>query len=458
MWKTPTLVLDAQVEIIQLWLEANQIDIQKPYPAGHWGFVEDSVQGHQYFKKMHKDLRELVQKAKEEGKDLRTVLKEYLLRLARAIERNGSYQVFNALNGAFDELRVDNENYAILPNTINSTLQTLVGNEGKLLFGTRGGKPAWKTLSTPFTRTLPPLSSLYSYPAQEMAYLDQSDEDLMPEPSEWTTALPIAYDWPKIDISQVRQLMEQAYYNQRYTVQPEGAHVKLRHFGPIKRVVLKVKSPSLHDLNYFDLVVQFEVDNQSLHRIPRGHPPGLVKRSLLVFDGICMVGDGLFFHADEREERGITYLAWVAALIYHDLVTADVITGERKVVSHDTQLVVAEDEEEKPSWVYIPRKVKKHRASPRIPSDNPQVITPHRVSGHLRRANPTESHLKTLAEFERKTGLRIIDLLSRNPNHTFVRPHISPSEEGVKDLPKFIHSRLQSDMEKLMQGTEEGRK
>ncbi len=181
-----------------------------------------------------------------------------------------------------------------------------------------------------------------------------------------------------------------------------------------------------------------------------GFDPGPTKKNLIPFDSGLLTGITNFYPVlSERETRGAIYLLWVTALIYHDLVTAQEITGERRIKGPKVGIGTGGQE---PSWIYIPRKVHRQRVEPRVPSPNPHFVTPHRVSGHKRQANPTDKHLKELERFERETGLRILDLLRRNPGFTFVRPHVSPSSDSVANLPRFIHARLQREIEALMQG------
>ena len=93
------------------------------------------------------------------------------------------------------------------------------------------------------------------------------------------------YDWPEADRSRTLYLMEDAYYRQRYIVNPEGAYVQLKHFGPLKGMTLKVKK-GITDPGFVDLVAVVEVDPKELDSPSyQSDPDDFLREALIVVDG-----------------------------------------------------------------------------------------------------------------------------------------------------------------------------
>ncbi len=254
MWKNPWLVLEERMKFFEKWVDEVKL-FDNPYPVVLWTL--ESSRGHQYLQQVHKDLRKIWEENRAVNKPLSKPFGQLLIRLAEDMERQRSYYLLPSLYSAFIELRGMDEIFTISTGIIIQSLTLLVGAESKVLIGTRGGRPAWKQLKHPITQPLSPYDPIFIYGIEDgMRYIDQSDAELMPDREDWIGGLANDFDWPKVDIAEGYELFERAYYNQRYTVHPEGAYVNLRHFGPIKKMVLKIKAPGVFDRNYFDILLQ----------------------------------------------------------------------------------------------------------------------------------------------------------------------------------------------------------
>ena len=164
MWKNPWLILDSQAEFYRHWLE-HQSPLTRPYPEKDW-VVVDSVRGHQYFKRVCGELTKLLA-LPEADRRFKTRFGSLLISLVQEIESAKDYSLLPILYAALSELvKVDRE-YAIVANIVCTTLRILVGDERRLLVGTRGGKPAWKTLKRPISKRVPPTNPLFYYGAEE---------------------------------------------------------------------------------------------------------------------------------------------------------------------------------------------------------------------------------------------------------------------------------------------------
>jgi len=448
VWKNPWLFLETRTQMLSRFLSQDNC-LARPYPK--LDPVRMQLPGHGYLREFCSALAERYTPGNPRfNSDLGLLLTE----AAERMEEVRSYDMIPHLIEVLADLREVDPSYYNFCLLITRSLQMLLGDEKKQLLGTRGSKPAWKFLKRPITRRLAGVNPLHFYGnVGTIRYLDQSDMVLMPEPEEWFWGLADRYDWPDVDFGQVRFLMEQAYYHQRYVVNPEGAYVQLKHFGPLRSLTLKVKSPGLLDPNYSDFLVILGWDTTGFRSLAGDDELGIegLRKSAEILEGGDLTSVDYLSH-DPRIGSYGKYLFWVVAVIYHDLVTAKEVSGHRSASSGKPR-GFSEDYDEEPSWVYIPRRVHNQPLPPRLPSEEPRFVSPHRVTGHLRHANPTPQHLAELEKFERQTRLNVLDLLKRNPGYTFVRPHVSPSWDEVKDLPKFIHARLQSEIEEMMKPT-----
>lgn len=230
-------------------------------------------------------------------------------------------------------------------------------------------------------------------------------------------------------------LIEEAFYNQRYILPPEGAEVRLRRGGDIQKV----------------LVVQSGNYLIAKPVLPYGE-------SLLFLDVANAAGFSLptimTSNIEEIESRNSPWLD-ILAEIYHDLL----IAVEKKRQRRKTSVSKEKEDEEleielggRLGIVYIPRVV--HIGQPLIkerpPYEGPpRPTTPHRVVGHKRKANMTEKHRQELIRFEQRHGIKILENLP--VGYTFVRPFIVPVNANLAGLPVFIKRRIETRLAEELQ-------
>lgn len=223
------------------------------------------------------------------------------------------------------------------------------------------------------------------------------------------------------------ELLEDAYYRQRYIIPPEGAEIRFRNAGDIQKVVMmqwgsgllaKTSTTQGDILSQINLKTAVSTSSEQIPEVLQGHI------------------------ADSK-------IVNVLAEVYRDLVTAVEIPtsrynslGRRKVSSKPDEI----GPEQRPQVIYIPRVVRTgQKPEVRLPYDGPErPITPHRVEGHRRRANMTEEHRQRLLQFEREYEIKILENLPAG--FTFVRPHFVPADAGesLRDLPIFIKKRIET--------------
>jgi len=390
--------------------------------------------------------------------------------IAKGIEDRQNFQLVSEINNLMEVWAEVEPMWGFACTGLVQLVHLLCGTEKRYMFGVRRGRPAWKRAELnvwmrrcegfqramsveddfDLTRLWPSFmgyGSLHFLP-----YLDQTDAEFYPTVREWHPLIgedgtPVR----EVESKQITDLLEDAYYRQRYMVHPAGAYVKLRHLPPFSGMLLKVK-PGLRDPNYIDIVTQFEIDPGMTEAAPADEEQ---KKLFFVLDGTFTVEDLPLY---DRNQSGVFYLSWVVALVYHDLVTAKEITvvsrEDAESARQPVKAIAQREEETEPSWVYIPRKFKRRDLQPRSELTERRLLTPHHVTGHLRKGNLSEEHQRELAKWERQTGLQVLPLLERMPGYTFVRPHVSPSADGLTDLPRFIHARLQSEIDALMRPIE----
>lgn len=429
MWRNPLLFTESAIDT--LWHLSKELRIQDPLSS-----KDVDPQAFAYLIDRQTDLMMAANGPRSDASSFRVPLGEHMLRDARHIE-DGAWSLLPELY----RVAVSNTFMTMYL----SCVHCLAGSEKYFLVGTRGNRPAWKRMKGTAT-----FKELIGYgPGFTLANLDQSDVELWPRIQDHIGLK--NYNWPHVPSTRVAELFEEAYYRQRYMVHPAGAYVRLRHFGALTGLTLKVKS-GLRDPNYIDLVACFDVDATPLEATTRKAPFG-AKKYVLALDGAELV-EKLYEPSQDKTTENSMYLLWVMALIYHDLVTAETVTVRPSLdlsqANPATQSSPPKEGNEQ-SWVYIPRKIKTHTVDPRIGRQDYRPMAAHHVSGHLRKGKLSDDHRAELEDFERQTGLRVLDLLERNPGHTFVRPHVSPSVEGLQELPRFIHARLQTDIDRLGQ-------
>ncbi len=373
------------------------------------------------------------------------VFRDEVVGLVKMIERENYYSLVSAFKHFASDLQFyDNlvEQSAIM-SQVTAMIQILLGDPYRALVGTRYSKPAWKKLSQPASpRRLVELAHYYSLPLE---YIAQSDVDLIPQP-EYCHNASVLQDkrWSgRASSLRNKDLMEAAYYNQRYTVDSEGACVKIAGLPGVSSVTLKARR-SIWDTNAHDLLARIELDSGSyIHLYDALRSTSLIDAS-----------------QREYEDRGsIDFFDWLAVQIYHDLVTTvdiPISTAIWRGNGDETEAggPTRPPESEGSSWIYIPRSSRSGQSVlPRTPLANPRISTPHRVRGHKRRANMTEVHRQAILAFEAETEISVLEWLPSG--YTFVRPHISPAvgNEELTKLPRFIRVRIQEELKRLLQDT-----
>lgn len=344
---------------------------------------------------------------------------------------------------------------------ITLILLFLAGSEEQILVGTFHNVPAWKRLTKPFQSQRDILNAMSRYIGNmnllAMPAISQEDVFLIPEPGEMTKNEILTNPYKTLPRRNIVPILEEAYNNQRYIVDPGGAYVRLRDLPYFWAITLKVK-PGIDDPHYVDFLARFDFcdGTSDFHflngdlAMNLGQPFNDIRETIESFGMPDL-------HLTPFEFES-SFFDFLIALIYRDLV----IEREIRVVSCDRDTTTrtsrtsspadidpSELEQSKP-WVYIPRVVRRVETAPRKTTDNPREIEPHKVTGYIRRANMTDEHREEIRRFEAETGLEILRFVPEG--HTFVRPHISPKADAasLQQLPRFIRARIQNDLRNLM--------
>jgi len=320
----------------------------------------------------------------------------------------------------------------------------LLGNEERILIGTRHNQPLWAKLPR-VNPSRPELPHISGHLGQVLDYLDHSDLDILPEienlSSLDTILIGDGLKLPTIEAGaydSIADLLEDAFYNQQYLPHPTGSLIKIAGCHGVESVIVKAKR-GLLDPNYLDFLGLFTIHG---HKVLKAFSGGLVMQRF---------GDkiSLFENAGAADEEA--FLNWLLAQVYHDLVTAkDVEPGKKRKARTTKSLPQPPAGAEELRWIYIPRQRKKETLEIRRPSPTPRSMTPHRVRGHKRRANMSDAQRLAIQTLEAEIG---IDILKWVPEgYTFVRPHVAPKEgsECLEKLPRFIRTRIQDDIKQLL--------
>jgi|GEM_PF-6575263 len=233
-----------------------------------------------------------------------------------------------------------------------------------------------------------------------------------------------------------QQLVEAAFYNQRYVVDHEGAYVRLYDCGNLRSLNLKVRSTKKNALA--EILVRAETtkgafftvisEEQLLTATPEDFP---------TLDG---------------------HIAHVICKVYHDLVTAvEVPVGNSDNESNTEAIQPLFDDPSRAKWQVIPRRLKAGQPPRPIrhSAPEPSVREPVTVHGHKRRLRPgenmTDKQRQRVRAFEEEFGVVILDRLPEG--HTFVLDHMSPklTQEQFMELPRFMRWRMQQRLTKLLE-------
>ncbi len=329
------------------------------------------------------------------------------------------------------------------------SVHLLVGTDSSVLVGTRHGNVAFQKLKYPVFKMsdLPRALKM----AFTLEYFGPEDLDILPEVGCWLSQhdvsssdtddrFPAIIDpWLKI-----ADLLESSYYNQQFMPHPSGSVVKILGVPGVEQVVLKAKK-SVADRNYIDLVGIFTIDNRQFPCVLDGD---IATRRV--------AGDMVTW--SDLQSRTMHFMRWLLAQLYHDLVTAkDVVPGRERRLGNKAKAAAKLPEKvaEDLKWIYIPRKRKKETLEIRRPAVNPRSMSPHRVSGHKRRANMTDRQREAVRALEQESGIEILRWIPEG--YTFVRPHIVPADgsASIMQLPRFIRTRIQEDIKSLLLGSDE---
>lgn len=229
----------------------------------------------------------------------------------------------------------------------------------------------------------------------------------------------------------IDELLEDAYYRQRYIVPLEGAEVRFRRAGDLQKMIIVQTGKMVFAkavVHQGEAFVWINIDTAE--------------------------GGGIDDYFPESFDRKTDESLWATILseVYHDLVTA--IEKPRKKGRGKGGLGGLDDGIEiggRFGIIYIPRVVRVGE-KPLPPYEGPpRPVTPHRVIGYRKRGNLSENHRRELLKFEGKYGISILNNLPGG--YTFIRPHISPkdSEINLEDLPTFIKRRIETRLAQQLQ-------
>lgn len=229
-----------------------------------------------------------------------------------------------------------------------------------------------------------------------------------------------------IPTTTVPETLEDAYFHQRYVPHPVGAPVRIGRAGDIKGVFVKVRSRVV--------IGKFTTEKGDI---------------LCLLD--LETGQGVNFFQAEDSTQPRDSLSRILASVYHALVVAVEKPSprtDREEIELDRKYPLADGESLGIS--YIPRTIyvgaKKETAAPRTAHAFHRPPRVHPVRGHPRRAEMSSHQRVLIEQFERETGLSILDKIP--PGHTWVRPHFSPAveNEAIVAYPLFIKKRVEAEL------------
>ncbi|HSW81735.1 MAG TPA: hypothetical protein VLG40_05065 [Candidatus Saccharimonas sp.] len=224
-------------------------------------------------------------------------------------------------------------------------------------------------------------------------------------------------------------LIEKAFYGQRYIVNPHGVEVKIFDHPIITSVSLKVRAAQQQGALVDILALVGTTEGQVFtivteDRLIEGHGKG---------PGPTMsMGDEITL---------------VVCQVYHDLVTAIAVPSPKTARQARTGTGIPKMPLAGTKYRYtvLPRRLRSGKpASVRTKIANPVITEPRRVSGYPKRGRMTQRHRQALEAFEKEYGVHILRFL--NPEEeTYIRPHFSPAVNAaeIQTLPRFARHQME---------------
>ncbi len=363
---------------------------------------------------------------------------QFYSNLAADVKGRGRLNILNDLIEALSEGWEDLHPFVRAINRLSvSTIYLFVGGSERMLVGAKDGYH-FQHINIPLTgndqqtapvhylaaRFIPPLAligkrELVAVPTTPV-HPDVLDKVRLPKPD----------NTPQ---EAIEQLLEDAYYRQRYVVPLEGAEI---HFQ------------NARDLQGLTLI---ESQGYILSNVRTTKGEAFV--SIRLDDGSCVDPAYMLQTRGGITEapKNLSEWSYVVALAYHDLVTAEEVStsGYRPIAIPKSETLSREKatSNHRPSVIYIPRKVQvRSRPEFREPYQGlSRPLKPHDVVGYIRRGNITPEHQRELAIWELETGIKVPEIPE---GHTFTRPYFVPKESGqrTKELPTFIRRKISEQL------------
>lgn len=341
----------------------------------------------------------------------------YYKNLAREIREKRRYYLFTNLSSvALDGTKNAPEFCQdMLLNDI-ATLHLMVSSPDRLLVGIKDGI-YWKRIEWPrregfttpllytsafFCGTLPLIgeNELITVPEKPLTH-DDGRELTLPKPSET-----------------IEDLLEKAYYGQRFIIPLQGAEVRFRKAGDLEKMII------IQSGDY-------------------------ISARVITTRGDTFVSLNINTGSETSHISGL--FGAILAEVYRDMVTAIELPMNRFKTLKHLKTDVTTELREKPQVIYIPRIVRvKEREEIRPRYEGPsRPVTPHPVTGHRRKANMTEEQRQEIIKFERMYQLEVFKFLPLG--FTFVKPHFVPADADIASIPVFIKRRIQTRLQEQLQ-------
>ena len=350
----------------------------------------------------------------------------YLKGLAQEIKKEKRFHLFHQLLSASFKIGSMQEVPEIVPPLLAldvDSLYLLICQKNRFLVGTRDGI-FWKNVewseeklkdNSVIRIALPYIFSLDFIGEKELVTVPEkiihtkdAEKIQLPKPARST-----------------EDLLEEAYYHQRFIVPLDGAEVRFQKAGDLEKMIIIQSGDDL------------------LARVITRFGEGFL---VLNIDTLQQLSGPELIRGIELTPGKESAWINILAEVYHDLVTAMELPWRHYRVLGGSKERSGVDKPERPQVIYIPRTIRTKEVV-RLPYKGlPRPLTPHRVIGHRRRGNMTEQHREVLMGFEKEYGLSIIANLPAG--YTFVRPYVVPAgtSEEFKNLPTFIKRRIQKKL------------
>lgn len=358
-----------------------------------------------------------------DGPAFRLWFHAYVMTEVERIEREQLYTVIANVGLRWSNIlhNVTEESGKIC-HAVASCVLALLGTERAMLVGIDDNKPVFKPIATIKKEHIQLyVGRLPVIVAGLMGKITANDIDMVPDFREFDARSLWTANEQRDDelFAKSSALIEEAFYKQRYIINPQGVYVRITGVDNLTGIYIKARTAK-NQGSLMDILAAVQTRNGSFFT-------ALTEERLLAAD---------------QKPLGISpgsRIIYLLCHIYRDLLVARDVPvakakkGSKRAASQHRALPGGG------GYTVIPRRLSDGKTqSPRQAVPEPIISEPRRVEGYPRKGNMTPKQRAAILQFEQDYQVRILDFVP--DGHTYVLSYMRPATtpEEFASLPRYI--------------------